>query len=117
MLTRYRIIQYIIEFGMSTVQLVGSFQVGQNPPLSEKDPHWYIGVPDELPYTVASLPYRTATLDTTGELLRVPESKQMIVPSLCGGSHTNLASLGNLSISVSRLSHHQSIISIKVRVF
>ena len=78
-------------------------QVGQNPPLAEKDPHWFIGVPDELPYTVASLPYRTAPLETTGELLMVPEAKQRVVPSLCGGSRSNLASLSNLSNLVRRL--------------
>ena len=85
-------------------------QVGQNPPLAERDPHWFIGVPDELPYTVASLPYRTAPLETTGELLRVPESEQMIVPSICGGSNSDLSmmSVGNNVQSIQFLRNNSS---------
>jgi hypothetical protein len=32
--------------------------VGQHPPKLEKDDHWDMCIPDELPYTVASLPFR-----------------------------------------------------------
>ena len=32
--------------------------VGQNPPKLQRDDHWDICVPDELPYTVASLAFR-----------------------------------------------------------
>ena len=32
--------------------------VGQHPPKLEKDDHWNVCIPDELPYTVASLPFR-----------------------------------------------------------
>jgi len=75
--------------------------VGQNPPVAEKDPHWFIGVPDELPYTVASLPYRAGPLETTGELLRVPEADQMVVPSIesRNGSRTNLTASRSTSVT------------------
>ena len=50
--------------------------VGQHPPKLEKDDHWDVCIPDELPYTVASLPFRVPPAQTSAELLSVPISKQ-----------------------------------------
>ena len=50
--------------------------VGQHPPKLEKDDHWDVCIPDELPYTVASLPFRVPPALTSAEGLSVPISKQ-----------------------------------------
>ncbi len=51
-------------------------EVGQYPPQPEKDPHWEVGVPSELPYTLASLPFRGEIAETNAEKLRVPLGEQ-----------------------------------------
>jgi hypothetical protein len=51
-------------------------QVGQYPPHPEKDPHWDVGVPSELPYTVASLPFRGSQLGSGAGELVVPLDQQ-----------------------------------------
>jgi len=51
-------------------------QVGQYPPQPERDPHWDVGVPSELPYTVASLPFRGAQAEPGAAELVVPLDKQ-----------------------------------------
>ncbi len=50
--------------------------VGQAPPKVEKDQHWDMCIPDELPYTVASLQFRSPPAMTSAELLSVPIDKQ-----------------------------------------
>ena len=52
---------------------------------------------------MASLPYRAGPLETTGELLRVPEADQMVVPSIesRNGSRTNLTASRSTSVTVS----------------
>ena len=50
--------------------------VGQHPPKMEKDPHWDVSIPEELPYTVASLPFRTPPAQTSAELLSIPIKEQ-----------------------------------------
>ena len=50
--------------------------VGQHPPKMEKDPHWDVCIPEELPYTVASLPFRTPPAQTSAELLSIPIKEQ-----------------------------------------
>ena len=37
-----------------------------------KDPHWDIGIPEELPYTVASLPFRINYMESAAENLKIP---------------------------------------------
>ena len=54
-------------------------QVGQHPPEVGRDPHWDIGIPEELPYTVASLPFRIPSLETAAENLKVPKDQHRIV--------------------------------------
>ena len=56
---------------------ISYFQVGQNPPEVGRDPHWDIGIPEELPYTVASLPFRIPDTSTSNmqygtENLKIP---------------------------------------------
>ena len=46
--------------------------VGQNLPEVEKDPHWNAGIPKEMPYTIASLPFRKPNLESAAENLTVP---------------------------------------------
>ncbi len=43
-------------------------EVGQHPPHPERDPHWDIGIPEELPYTVASLPFRLPPAQTSAQV-------------------------------------------------
>jgi len=50
--------------------------VGQYPPQPERDPHWDVGVPSELPYTVASLPFRGAGAEAGAAELVVPKDQQ-----------------------------------------
>ena len=51
-------------------------ECGQHPPKLERDLHWDIGIPDELPYTVASLPFRNPPAQTSTEKLQVPFNEQ-----------------------------------------
>ena len=56
-------------------------EVGQNPPEVGKDPHWNIGIPKELPHTIASLPFRNPNLETGAENLTIPiEQHKTIAP-------------------------------------
>lgn len=50
--------------------------VGQHPPKVQKDMHWDVCVPEELPYTVASLPFRLPPAQTSAEFLSVPLKQQ-----------------------------------------
>ena len=52
--------------------MLSSFKVGQNPPEVGRDPHWDIGIPEELPYTVASLPFRIPNMESAAENLKIP---------------------------------------------
>ena len=54
-------------------------QVGQNPPEVGKDPHWDIGVPEELPYTVAALPFRIPNLESGAENIKLPVEQHRVV--------------------------------------
>ena len=54
-------------------------EVGQHPPEVGKDPHWDIGIPEELPYTVASLPFRINNMETAAENLKVPIEQQRVL--------------------------------------
>ena len=58
------------------LSIVFFLKVGQYPPQPEKDPHWDVGVPSELPYTVASLPFRGIHAETGAEDLKIPLSDQ-----------------------------------------
>ena len=58
------------------------FKVGQNPPEVGRDPHWEVGIPEELPYTVASLPFRINNMEETtyaAEKLIVPIDQQRVL--------------------------------------
>jgi hypothetical protein len=70
---------------VSNIQLLlTSFQIaymmvdelGQYPPPPEKDKHWEMVVPAELPYTIASAPFRGETVEAAAELLHVPKEQQ-----------------------------------------
>ena len=54
-------------------------KVGQNPPEVGKDPHWDIGIPEELPYTVAALPFRIPNMETAAENLKIPIEQHRVV--------------------------------------
>ena len=54
-------------------------EVGQFPPHPVKDIHWDIGIPSELPYTVASLPFRGTVPETSSFGITVPIAEQQIV--------------------------------------
>ena len=52
-----------------------------SPPEVEKDPHWNIGIPKELPHTIASLPFRKPNLETAAENLTIPiDQHETIAP-------------------------------------
>ena len=46
--------------------------LGQYSPPPEKDLHWEVGVPAELPYTIAAAPFRGEHAEASAELLKVP---------------------------------------------
>ena len=70
--------------------------MGQHPPKMEKDPHWEVCIPEELPYTVASLPFRTPPAQTGTELLSVPiKQQQPIYPQYLEPNDTRSASPNN----------------------
>ena len=46
--------------------------IGKNPPKITEDPHWGQGIPKEMPYTIASLPFRKSNLETGAENVTVP---------------------------------------------
>ena len=54
-------------------------EVGQFPPQPVRDVHWDIGIPSELPYTVASLPFRGTVPETSSFGITVPIADQQIV--------------------------------------
>ena len=54
-------------------------EVGQFPPQPVRDVHWDIGIPSELPYTVASLPFRGSVPETASFGITVPIAEQQIV--------------------------------------
>ena len=56
-----------------------NYQVGQNPPEVGRDPHWDIGIPEELPYTVASLPFRIPNMETAAENLKIPVEQHRVI--------------------------------------
>ena len=45
---------------------------GKNPPEITEDPNWEEGVPKEMPYTIASLPFRKSNLETGAENISIP---------------------------------------------
>ena len=45
---------------------------GKNPPEITDDPNWEEGVPKEMPYTIASLPFRKSKLETGAENITIP---------------------------------------------
>lgn len=54
-------------------------EVGQFPPQPVRDIHWDIGIPTELPYTVASLPFRGSVPASTAFGLEVPLADQQTI--------------------------------------
>ena len=62
-----------------------------------RDPHWDIGIPEELPYTVASLPFRVENLENAAENLKIPvEQHQRVeasdIDSVMGNQGSNAVS-------------------------
>jgi hypothetical protein len=56
--------------------------VGQFPPKATRDIHWGLPIPDELPYTVASLPFRGSVPDSSATRMEVStEGQQTILSS------------------------------------
>ncbi len=51
-------------------------ELGQFPPPAERDAHWEVVVPEELPYTVAAAPFRGERTEAAAETLKVPIEKQ-----------------------------------------
>ena len=47
-------------------------ELGQYPPPPEKDIHWDMVVPAELPYTIAAAPFRGEHAEASAESLKVP---------------------------------------------
>ena len=47
-------------------------ELGQYPPPPEKDIHWDMVVPAELPYTIAAAPFRGECAEASAESLKVP---------------------------------------------
>lgn len=54
-------------------------EVGQFPPQPTRDIHWDIGIPTELPYTVASLPFRGVVPSSAALAINVPIEEQQTV--------------------------------------
>ena len=98
--------------------------VGQHPPSVEKDAHWDICVPvifmhyfydkmvppqkifqEELPYTVAALPFRSPPAQTSAEQLSVPIDKQQpVYPQYLGSNaQSNGGSMWRLNMAVSNI--------------
>ena len=63
--------------------------VGQFPPTPVKDRHWESGVFDELPHTVASLPFRGVVPPTSSHDVELTLEGQKIVPALILESTSN----------------------------
>ena len=63
--------------------------VGQFPPTPVKDRHWEKGVLNELPHTVASLPFRGVVPPTSSHDVEVTLEGQKIVPALILESTSN----------------------------
>ena len=58
-------------------------EVGQFPPQPVRDASWDIGIPTELPYTVASLPFRGAVPSSTAFNLEVSlAGQQTVMPEI-----------------------------------
>lgn len=71
--------------------------VGQHPPRLEKDIHWDIGVPEELPYTVASLPFRVSPAQTSAQVLEVPINlQQPIYPQYLEPNDRHVSNMGSM---------------------
>lgn len=70
-------------------------EVGQYPPQPVRDISWDIGIPTELPYTVASLPFRGTVPNSTAFGLEVSiKDQQTVLPSeLDEGSKPNQVKL------------------------
>lgn len=76
--------------------------VGQHPPKLERDIYWDIGIPDELPYTVASLPFRTPPAQTSAEELHVPiREQQPIYPQYLEPNEKQVSRRNSLKMAVS----------------
>ena len=84
----YELIRILIYFEIFLFELHHKFiglpinflsKVGQHPPEVGKDPHWDIGIPEELPYTVAALPFRIPNMETAAENLKIPIEQHRIV--------------------------------------
>jgi hypothetical protein len=55
--------------------------VGQFPPKATRDIHWGLPIPDELPYTVASLPFRGSVPDSSATRMEVSTEGQQTISS------------------------------------
>lgn len=53
--------------------------VVQHLPEVEKDPYWNAGIPKEMPYTIASLPFRKPNLESAAENVTVPLDQHQTV--------------------------------------
>ena len=74
-------------------------EVGQFPPQPVRDVHWDIGIPSELPYTVASLPFRGSVPETASFGITVPIAEQQIVEETdLDKTQVCIAELSNLGI-------------------
>ena len=74
-------------------------EVGQFPPQPVRDVHWDIGIPSELPYTVASLPFRGTVPETASFGITVPIAEQQIVEETdLDKTQVCIAELSNLGI-------------------
>ena len=51
-------------------------ELGHYPPPPEKDIHWDMVVPAELPYTIAAAPFRGECAEASSESLKVPIALQ-----------------------------------------
>ena len=74
---KYFYFKYITRLRKLSIHFL--LKVGQHPPEVGKDPHWDIGVPEELPYTVAALPFRIPNMETAAENLKIPIEQHRIV--------------------------------------
>lgn len=55
-------------------------EIGQYPPGPTKDIFWEVGIPEELPYTIASLPFRGTAPPTSSCDVEVSLEGQQIIP-------------------------------------
>jgi len=71
-------VNFLVDRSIQVGFLMGD-SIGRFPPSSEKDKFWEEGVPSELPYTVASLPFRLEEDPVGNGDVDVPRQEQKIV--------------------------------------